>query len=121
VGGTDLCGRACGESGGGRPDWAIDTIEAVGAEVGAALRISPGLAVSRVREARAMRERLPKVGEVFKAGDIDYRAFQAIVYRTDLITDPDVLRRVHNVGEQHRGQNPIISHVGLLSGSFGRC
>ncbi|HTY32110.1 HNH endonuclease signature motif containing protein, partial [Mycobacterium sp.] len=72
-------------------DWAIDTMEAVAAEVAAALRISQGLAASRLRYARAMRERLPKVGEVFRAGDIDYRLFQTIVYRTDLIVDPDVL------------------------------
>jgi Domain of unknown function (DUF222) len=75
-------------------DWAIDTLEAVAAEVGAALRISQGLAASRVRYARAMRERLPQVGEVFRAGDIDYRAFQTIVYRTDLIEDRDVLAAV---------------------------
>src|ERR1700739_2240447 len=75
-------------------DWAIDTMEAVAAEVGAALRISQGLAASRVRYARAMRERLPKVAELFTAGDIDYRMFQTIVYRTDLITDPDVLAAV---------------------------
>jgi len=75
-------------------DWAIDTMEAVAAEVGAALRISQGLAASRVRYARTMRERLPTVAEIFKAGDIDYRMFQTIVYRTDLITDPDVLAAV---------------------------
>ncbi len=75
-------------------DWAIDTMAAVAAEVGAALRISLGLAEDLVRYARAMRERFPKVGEVFLAGDIDYRAFQTIVYRTDLITDRDVLADV---------------------------
>ncbi len=75
-------------------EWAIDTMEAVAAEVGAALRISQGLAGSRLRYARAMRERLPKVAEVFKAGYIDYRMFQTIVYRTDLITDGDVLAAV---------------------------
>jgi Domain of unknown function (DUF222) len=72
-------------------DWAIDTEEAVAAELAAALRISQGLAGSRLRYARAMRERLPAIAEVFKAGDIDFRTFQTIVYRTDLITDPDVL------------------------------
>lgn len=72
-------------------DWAIDTEEAVAAEVAAALRISQGLAGSRLRYARAMRERLPKVGEVFQAGEIDYRTFQTIVFRTDLITDREVL------------------------------
>ncbi|QUR66431.1 HNH endonuclease signature motif containing protein [Mycobacterium spongiae] len=72
-------------------DWAIDTMAAVSAEVAAALRISQGLASSRLRYARAMRERLPRVGAVFAAGDIDYRVFQTIVYRTDLITDREVL------------------------------
>jgi len=75
-------------------DWAIDTMEAVAAEVGAALLISQGLAASRLRYARALRERLPKVGEVFRAGDIDFRMFTTIVYRTDLITDVEVLAAV---------------------------
>ncbi|MEB4212399.1 HNH endonuclease signature motif containing protein, partial [Mycobacterium sp. 94-17] len=72
-------------------EWAIDTEAAVAAEVGAQLRISQGLAASKVRYARAMRERLPKVGAVFAAGDIDYALFQTIVYRTDLITDAEVV------------------------------
>jgi Domain of unknown function (DUF222) len=75
-------------------DWAVDTEAAVSAEVAAELRISQGLAASRVRYARALRERLPRVGEVFAAGDIDFRTFQTLVYRTDLITDSDVLAAV---------------------------
>ncbi len=75
-------------------EWAVDTEAAVSAEVAAALRIGQGLAASRVRYARAMRERLPKVGAVFAAGDIDYRIFQTMVFRTDLITDKGVLGAV---------------------------
>ena len=75
-------------------EWAVDTEEAVAAEVAAALRISQGLAGSRLRYARAMRERLPQVADVFKAGDIDFRTFATIVYRTDLITDDEVLATV---------------------------
>jgi hypothetical protein len=75
-------------------EWAIDSEEAVSAELAAALRISQGLAGSQVRYARAMRERLPKVADVFKAGDIDQRTFATIVYRTDLITDRQVLAAV---------------------------
>jgi hypothetical protein len=75
-------------------EWAVDTEEAVAAEVAAALRISQGLAGSRLRLARAMRERLRMVGKVFAAGDIDFRMFATIVYRTDLITEPDVLATV---------------------------
>jgi len=75
-------------------DWAVDTEAAVSAEVAAALRMSQALAGSQLRYARAMRERLPKLAEVFKAGDIDQRTFATVVYRTDLISDPDVLAAV---------------------------
>jgi len=75
-------------------EWAVDTEEAVAAEVAAALRISQALAGSRLRLARAMRERLRMVGRVFAAGDIDFRMFATIVYHTDLITEPDVLAAV---------------------------
>jgi Domain of unknown function (DUF222) len=75
-------------------DWAVDTEAAVSAEVAAALRMSQALAASQLRYARAMRERLPKLAEVFQAGDIDQRTFATIVYRTDLITDRDVLAAV---------------------------
>ncbi|MGN6336150.1 HNH endonuclease signature motif containing protein [Mycobacterium sp.] len=75
-------------------EWAVDTEAAVSAEVAAELRISQGLAASRVRYARAMRERLPQVGAAFRAGDLDFRLFATIVYRTDLITDRDVLAAV---------------------------
>ncbi|MCV7382211.1 DUF222 domain-containing protein, partial [Mycolicibacter longobardus] len=80
----------CGET----EEWAVDTEAAVAAEVAAALRISQGLAASRLRYARAMRAQLPQVAEVFKAGDIDIRLFQTIVYRVDLITDREVLAAV---------------------------
>ncbi|WP_163663224.1 HNH endonuclease signature motif containing protein [Mycobacterium shinjukuense] len=75
-------------------DWAVDTWAAVAAEVAAAFRTSLALAGSYLHYARAMRERLPKVGQVFVAGEIDYRMFQTLVYRTDLITDPEILARV---------------------------
>lgn len=49
-------------------EWAVDTEEAVVAEVAAALRISHALAASRLRLARAMPERLPEVGAVSPPG-----------------------------------------------------
>jgi Domain of unknown function (DUF222) len=75
-------------------DWAMDTMEAVAAEVAAGLRISQRLAAERVGYARAMHERLPKVAQVFATGDIGFHAFTTIVSRTDLIVDPDVLAKV---------------------------
>jgi hypothetical protein len=79
---------------GERETWCTDTQEAITAEVAAALGITHGLADSHLEYSRAMRLRLPRVGAVLLAGDIDYRTFQTIVYRTDLIADPDVLAAV---------------------------
>ncbi len=100
-------------------DWAIDTMAAVAAEVGAALRISQGLAAGRVHYARAMRERLPKVGAVFAAGDIDFRLFATIVYRTDLITDAGVLATVDAELALAVGRWPSMSR-GRLSGAVDK-
>jgi hypothetical protein len=75
-------------------DWAMDIRNAVAAQVAAALNCSVTMGSYYVGYALAMRDRLPEVGKVFAAGDIDYRAFQAIVFRTDLITDPEALAKV---------------------------
>ncbi|OBB85476.1 hypothetical protein A5781_06375, partial [Mycobacterium sp. 852002-30065_SCH5024008] len=89
----DLVVLRCRDSG-ERAEWAADAWDAVAAQVGAALGCSVALAHSYLRYAMAMRERLPQVGKAFRAGDIDYRAFQTIVFRTDLITDAEVMARV---------------------------
>src|SRR5690348_10142039 len=73
---------------GEREDWAVDTWRAVGAEVAAALRLSVSKANSYMNYALAM-VRLPAVAAVFETGDIDFRLFQTIVFRTHLITDAD--------------------------------
>jgi hypothetical protein len=99
--------------------WAIDMAEAVTAEVAAALRISQGQAASRLRYARAMRERLPMVAVVFRAGDIDYRTFQTIVYRTDLLTDDQVLARVDAELAACVARWPSMTH-GRLAGQVDR-
>src|ERR1700742_3945588 len=82
--------RALGE----RETWCTDTQEAVAAEVAAALCISQALATSYLYYARAMRTRLPQVGALLLAGELDYRAYQTIVYRTELITDVDIIAAV---------------------------
>ena len=75
-------------------DWAVDTWAAVGAEVAAVLRTSLAMAGSYMHYAKAMWERLPKIAAAFRAGDIDYRMFQTLVYRTGVIQDPAILIRV---------------------------
>ena len=76
---------------GEREQWAIDTDDAVAAEVAAALHTSVAMGHSNLRYARAMRERLPHVADAFRAGDIDFRLFRVIVYRTALVTDEAAL------------------------------
>lgn len=75
-------------------DWAVDTWAAVGAEVAAALRISLAMAGSYLGDALAMRQRLPRVAALFVAGDIDHLMFRTLVFRTDLITDDQLLAAV---------------------------
>lgn len=77
--------------------WVTDTFVAVAAEVAAALNVSEALASSFVHYAQAMRDRLPQCGALLVAGDINYWMFQTLVYRTDLITDPDILTRIDTV------------------------
>ena len=76
---------------GEQADWSSDTTDVVASEVAAELRVSQAKAHSELRYARAMRERLPRVAEVFRAGDIDLKMFQAVVFGTELITDELVL------------------------------
>jgi hypothetical protein len=82
---------------GEQADCAMDTWDAVAAQVAAALKCSIVMGSSYLRYAVALRDRLPQVGKVFQAGEIDYRAFQTVVFRTDLITDAEVLARVDTI------------------------
>ncbi|OBG62070.1 hypothetical protein A5704_17035 [Mycobacterium sp. E735] len=108
----DLLVLRCRDSG-EQADWAADAWEAVAAQVGAALGCSVAMAHSYLRYAMAMRERLPQVGKAFQAGDIDYRAFQTIVFRTDLITDADVLARVDARLAALLSRRPSLTRGGL--------
>ena len=98
-------------------EWAIDTMEAVAAEVAAGLRISQARALTRIGYARAMRERLPETAQVFVAGDIDLDAFTTIVYRTDLIEDRDILARVDERVAANVARWPSMTR-GRLSGKI---
>lgn len=79
---------------GDRAEWAADTSDEVAAEVAAKLGTSVAMGHSNLRYARAMHERLPRVAAVFGVGDIDFRLFRTIVFRTDLIIDDEALAAV---------------------------
>ena len=55
----------------------------------------------------------------FRAGDIDYRLLQTLVFRTDLITDPQVLARVDGELAVRVARWPSMTH-GRLAGEIDR-
>ncbi len=89
-----LCQRRMAVVDGDRTQWCIDNWEAVAAEVGAELGVSRNRASSAMNYGLELLERLPRLGAVFAAGEVDFRVVAAIVFRAGLITDPDVLVKV---------------------------
>ena len=77
-----------------RDQWCLDNWDLVAAEVAAAHTVSLGVASHQLMMAMALRERLPRVAEVFAAGAIGLRLVPAIVYRTALIVDPQARAKV---------------------------
>ena len=77
-----------------REQWCLDNWDAVAASVAAAQNVSLGVASHQLLIADGLRERLPRVAEVFAAGAISYRMVAAIVSRTRLITDRDAMAKV---------------------------
>ncbi len=77
-----------------RDQWCVDNWDLVAAEVAAAHTVSLGVASHQLMMAMALRERLPRVAEVFHTGAIGLRLVQAIVHRTALIADPQARAKV---------------------------
>lgn len=77
-----------------REQWCLDNWDAVAAEVGAAQGVSLGIASHQLVIARALRDRLPQVAQVFAAGLVSLRTVNAIVFRTGLILDPTIAAKV---------------------------
>jgi hypothetical protein len=72
-----------------RDQWCFDNWDAVAAEVAAQQNVSQGVASHQLLVAMALRERLPRVAEVFATGAISYRLVSAIVARTRLVSDAE--------------------------------
>ncbi len=77
-----------------RDQWCLDNWDAVSAEIAAAHEVSLGVASHQLVIALALRERLPRVAEVFATGSIAFRLVSAIVYRTALMVDPQARAKV---------------------------
>jgi hypothetical protein len=70
--------------------WCLDPFEAVALEVAAAQNISRGRAGAQIRQARELRERLPKVAAVFGGGGVDHRMVMTIINRTSNVADESI-------------------------------
>jgi hypothetical protein len=81
--------------------FVMDTLEQVAAELGAAMGITCHRAAGLIRIAEALHDRLPQVCAAFERGDLDYGLVSAIVYRTELIQDPDRVAEVDAALAQH--------------------
>ena len=93
-----------------RDQWCLDNWDAVAASVAAAQNISLGMAAHQLLVADGLRERLPRVAEVFATGAISYRMVAAVVARTRLIKDPDALAKVDTEIAAH------VTSVGVVVG-----
>jgi hypothetical protein len=76
-----------------REQWCIDNWDQVSAQIGAAQNVSLGVASHQLSLAIALRERLPRVAEVFATGAVSLRMVNILVYRTALIKDRQALAR----------------------------
>jgi len=74
--------------------WCVDNWDAVAAEVAAAQNVSQGVASHQLMVAMALRERLPRMAEVFATGVVSYRLVCAIVARTRLVHDAQARAQV---------------------------
>jgi hypothetical protein len=97
-----------------RENWAIDGHENVVAEIAAALGISRGRARGRLRYAITLRERLPRIAEVFARGLIDFRLMAAAVSRTELVEDPDLVAKLDAAIARHAPKWMRLSEPKLL-------
>ena len=70
-----------------RDQWCLDNWDAVSAEVAADHGVSLGVASHQLMLAMALRERLPRVAEVFATGRIGLRLVNTICHRTALVAD----------------------------------
>ena len=80
--------------------WRIDATDEVAAEISAAQNISHSRAVSQIRYARTLCERLPAVARVFARGVIDFRVVQTIIARTANVDDA-VIAELDNAIARH--------------------
>lgn len=89
---AELARRRCGDD--DRADWACDSWDSAAAEVSAALAVSHGRASSQMHIGLALARRFPQLAALFAEGRLSYRVVAAIVWRSQLVQDPDALAAI---------------------------
>lgn len=74
--------------------WSCDNWDFIASQVAAALTISHNLASHQMYLALALRNRLPAIAGLFAQGRLSLRLVTTIIWRTDNITNPAILRVV---------------------------
>ena len=87
---AELVRRRCGDPDDERNLWACDPTDSAAAEVAAALNIGHGRALSQLRLAQMLSDRLPMINTLFLAGSIPLRMVSTLMWRT-LLVDDDVV------------------------------
>ncbi len=90
---AELAGRRCYDDP-HRTRWACDDWDAVAAQVGAAMDVSPSKASSQMYLAAALHDRLPRIAALFADGLLNTALVASIAWRTTLIEDPHALAAV---------------------------
>ncbi|MBX7433119.1 13E12 repeat family protein, partial [Mycobacterium sp. Y57] len=73
------------------PRRACDAVDGAAAEIAAALTLRHGRALTQLDLAVTLRDRLPKVGAAFLAGQLSTTMITTIHFRTELVEDPHAL------------------------------
>ncbi|MBU8834646.1 DUF222 domain-containing protein, partial [Mycolicibacterium goodii] len=74
--------------------WFVDPEAAVGAQLGAAQNITAWAALHQAQRGVALRDRLPKVNDIFAAGLISEQLVRNICWSTMLMLEPDKLAAI---------------------------
>lgn len=82
--------RRCGDPDDERNWWACDPTDSAAAEVAAALNIGHGRAITQLKLAAMLSDRLPAINAMFLAGVIPLTMVSTLMWRT-LLVDEDVL------------------------------
>ncbi|MEH3142454.1 MAG: DUF222 domain-containing protein [Mycobacterium kyogaense] len=101
---AELFTRRTGVDAEDRSGWWLDPDAAVAAEVAPAVGVTRELALHQIQRAVALRDRMPRVAALFADGLISDLMIRKIVYRTGLVTDPDVMAAVDAAIAAHVGR-----------------